>query len=332
MFGPMLNFRAFLRAGVVALAAVSFAPAGALAQSAAKNVQAELVSSRAVIGPGETFTIALRQQIADGWHTYWRNPGDSGEPTKLDWSTPAGFTVAPNEWPAPEIYRLGPITGFVYSGTVLLPISVTAPKTLRPGQPVELKAHATWLVCSEICIPEESEVSLRLETGKTGKDDPDWAGPIAATQAALPKPEGLTAQLQKLPGAEGKYQLTAQGAALTGVRAPMFVPFAGDVVDHAADQTAKVEADKAVFTLTPSPVEGKLGAGPLDGIVLYKASVDGREVSRAIQVEAQLGQPAAAPAAAAGMSGEDIAYIAIAAFIALGFLGVAWKLSSRPKV
>lgn len=327
----MLKLRNIWRAGVLALAAAALPQGAALAQSAAVNVRAELVSSRAAIAPGETFTIALRQEIADGWHTYWRNPGDSGEPTKLDWTIPAGFSIAPNEWPAPEIYHLGPITGFVYSGTVLLPINVTAPKTLRPGQPVDLKAHATWLVCSEICIPEETDVSLRLNTAKAGKDDPQWAGPIAAAQAAVPKPEGLTAQLQKLPGKDGKYQLVAEGAALSGVRAPVFLPFAADVVDHAADQGAKVEADKAVFTLTPSVVEGKLGSGPLDGVMLYKASVDGREVNRAIQIEALPGQPAAAAPAQAGVSGEDMIYIAIAAFIALGFMGLAWKLASRPK-
>jgi DsbC/DsbD-like thiol-disulfide interchange protein len=326
----MLKFRILLRAGVLALACAALAPALARAQSAAVNVRADLVSSRAVIAPGETFTIALRQQIADGWHTYWRNPGDSGEPTKLDWTTPAGFTIAPNEWPAPEVYHLGPITGFIYSGTVLLPMSVTAPKSLRPGQRVDLKAHASWLVCSEICIPEETNVSLRLQTAKAGKDDPNWAVPIAAAEASIPKPEGLTAQLQKLPGKDGKYQLVAEGAALTGVRAPMFLPFAPDVIDHAADQAAKVEADKAVFTLTPSVVEGKLGGGPLNGIVLYKASVEGREVSRAIQIEAQLGQPATAPAQA-GVSGEDMIYIALAGLVALAFLGLAWKLGTRPK-
>ncbi len=136
------------------------------------NVEGELVSSRAVIRPGETFTVALREKIRDGWHTYWRNAGDSGEPTTINWALPAGFKAAPNEWPAPTIERAGPITTYVYKNEVFLPMQITAPANLKPG-PVNLAAKVRWLVCSDICIPEEGDVSLQINAGAVGRGRSD---------------------------------------------------------------------------------------------------------------------------------------------------------------
>src|SRR5262249_22010925 len=81
------------------------------------HVETEFVSSRAAIAPGEHFTIALRQHIIPGWHTYWRNPGDSGEPTQITaWHAPAGFTPGPIQWPAPEAMPFAILVNYVYSG------------------------------------------------------------------------------------------------------------------------------------------------------------------------------------------------------------------------
>ncbi len=86
---------------VVALALVGAAAAFA-APVKTEHVEAELVADRAALVPGGELTVALRLAIAPGWHTYWRNPGDSGLPTTIAWQLPAGITAGPIEWPAPQ--------------------------------------------------------------------------------------------------------------------------------------------------------------------------------------------------------------------------------------
>src|SRR5258705_12747358 len=60
---------------------------------ATDNVKAHLVSEVSAVAPGQSFWVALELNIRDGWHTYWRNPGDSGQATTLKWQLPPGFTA-----------------------------------------------------------------------------------------------------------------------------------------------------------------------------------------------------------------------------------------------
>src|SRR5262249_2085813 len=136
------------------------------------NVQADLQSSRAAIAPGEHFTIVLRERIRDGWHTYWRNPGDSGQPTRLTWHLPTGWRAGGIQWPAPTAMRFATLMSYVYSNEVLLPIDLMAPRNLRAGEHVTLNAEGDWLVCSDICIPEHAALSLTLPVSAQGSDDP----------------------------------------------------------------------------------------------------------------------------------------------------------------
>src|SRR4030095_8718143 len=96
--------RGFRLATVVALllGTALLAGAPAPASAAEPKVRVELLSEVASIAPGETFWLALRQEIAPGWHTYWMNPGDSGEPPRIEWALPSGVTASDFVWPPPE--------------------------------------------------------------------------------------------------------------------------------------------------------------------------------------------------------------------------------------
>ncbi|MBS0332438.1 MAG: thiol:disulfide interchange protein, partial [Proteobacteria bacterium] len=124
-----------------------FAALPVAAQPAAptRHVQAELVADRTGIAPGETIHVALRQQIQKGWHTYWRNSGDSGEATRITWNLPAGWQVGDFTWPAPRQLPVGPLMNYGYEGEVLLPMAVTAPAGAKAGDKVTLKAKASFL-------------------------------------------------------------------------------------------------------------------------------------------------------------------------------------------
>src|SRR3990167_4039788 len=159
---------------------------------------AELVARDATVTPGATTYVALRQKIDKGWHTYWRNSGDSGEATKVVWPLPAGWTAGDIVWPAPQRQPTGPLMNYGYHDEVLLPVPITVPASARPGETVTLKAAASFLVCADICIPEDAVLTITLPVADgLAQPDPKWGAAIARTLADAPAPAGLDAAFAK---------------------------------------------------------------------------------------------------------------------------------------
>ena len=143
------------------------------------HLTAELVPAAQGIAPGQTVQIALRQKIQKGWHTYWRNAGDSGEATRLTWTLPPGWTASDFTWPTPHRLPVGPLTNYGYEDEVLLPVALTAPASATPGTSVTLKGVADFLVCADICVPESATLTLSLPvTATTAPADPAWSAKI----------------------------------------------------------------------------------------------------------------------------------------------------------
>ncbi|WP_414694023.1 protein-disulfide reductase DsbD family protein [Phenylobacterium sp.] len=248
-------------AGVLLALAMAFP---ALAQTGPqRHVTAELVAERQGIAPGQTIHVALRQQIQKGWHTYWRNSGDSGEATAIKWDLPAGWQAGAFTWPEPRRLPVGPLMNYGYEGEVLLPMTLTAPAGARPGDQATLKAQASFLVCAEICVPEDATLSLALPiTATPAPADPKWGGAIEKTLAAAPKPAGLTAVFE--PRAAG-VALAVTGPALKGadLADAYFYPFDSTVIDHARPQAIERGPQGLTLTLAPgySFQAGKTPAG-----------------------------------------------------------------------
>jgi thiol:disulfide interchange protein/DsbC/DsbD-like thiol-disulfide interchange protein len=250
-----------------------------------EQVETELHSSRAAIAPGEQFTIVLRQTLADGWHTYWRNPGDSGEATEITaWHLPPGFTAGEIQWPAPEAIPFDILVNYGYAHEALYPITLTAPASLRPGQTATLSAHVYWLVCSNICIPQEGDVSLSLPVAAQGRDDPTWGPRAAAAVAALPPRFAGEARITR--SAPARLSLALPNAAT--IRNLHFFPYSRDAIKHAEPEHPRVGAQGLSFGLTPG-VANNLGAASLEGVVTYEAQEGGAWVKRAVEVAAQPG-------------------------------------------
>jgi DsbC/DsbD-like thiol-disulfide interchange protein len=217
-------------AALIMLLTATWPLAGHAQTPPSPNVQADLLSARAEITPGEHFTIALRQRIREGWHTYWRNPGDSGLPTRLTWHLPPGWRAGAIQWPPPTAMRFATLMSYVYSGEVLFPIEMTAPRSLRPGEAVTLNAEGDWLVCSDICIPEHATLSLILPIAAQAADDPHWAPRIAQAVASLPAHPDTQVRVTRGDPAV----LSIALADAPAIRDPYFFPNNQDAINHAA--------------------------------------------------------------------------------------------------
>src|SRR5882757_2104614 len=157
---------------------------------ATDNVKARLVSEVSAVGPGQSIWIALELNIRDGWHTYWRNPGDSGQATSLAWSLPPGFTAGSIVWPAPHRFDLPPLANYGYAKHAVHLVQITAPKDLKAGSSIALSAKASWLVCADVCIPEDANLQLTLPaTSGSGTADPAQTALFTTARTELPSAE-----------------------------------------------------------------------------------------------------------------------------------------------
>ncbi|MBR0654441.1 protein-disulfide reductase DsbD family protein [Plastoroseomonas arctica] len=194
-----------------------------------------LVTEVAAIASGVPFRLALRQQLAPGWHTYWRNPGDAGQPPEVTLALPEGATAAPMQFPAPSRIPYGPLVNFGYEGEAIFTIAVTPPAALRPGDTFAIEATATWLVCQEVCIPEEGRFTLTLPVEAAARTAPDAAPVFARADAAAPR-AGPFAMRIGFEGTRGAVELTGPGLSRATVREAFFFPEAPGVIDNAAPQ------------------------------------------------------------------------------------------------
>lgn len=187
--------------------AALLAPAGVVDTG---QVRAELLAHAPQgVAPGATVWLGLRLQHAPKWHTYWKNPGDSGLPTELTWTLPAGVSAGAVDWPTPRKFPLGTLANYGYDGTVLLPVPLTV--TQAPsGATLPITLEATWLACRQECIPEEGRFTLNLPVqGSTAGHAAEFEAALARRPVSAPAGDGsvtpeagfLAVQLDKLPAA-----------------------------------------------------------------------------------------------------------------------------------
>jgi thiol:disulfide interchange protein DsbD len=204
------------------------------------DVTVDLVAERSVVQAGRPFWVGLHFQLEQGWHIYWTNPGDSGEPPRVTWSLPAGFQAGSLQWAIPRRIEDHSLIDYGYLNDVLLPVEITPATGLAAMAEVQLRATVKWLVCREICIPGKADLSLALpvRAGAPGDLSPQ-SSLFATALAALPRP------------APASWKATASlephGLALvavTGKRETVatFFPLERGVIENAAPQKASTLA------------------------------------------------------------------------------------------
>jgi DsbC/DsbD-like thiol-disulfide interchange protein len=140
------------------------------ASAVTQHVDASLIAGGASPARDAPVWIGLKMRHDAGWHTYWKNPGDAGMPTRIELTLPEGWTASGIDWPAPERLQIGPLASYGYAGEVVLPVKLFPPAGWNAKAPVQIAAHAAWLVCKEQCIPETANLALSLPA-RTGAAD-----------------------------------------------------------------------------------------------------------------------------------------------------------------
>ena len=148
----------------------------------------DLLAEQRWIRPGQDFWVGLHFQLEKNWHIYWVNPGDSGEPPKIQWDLPAGFEAGPIQWPTPMRLENPPLTDYGYEDEVLLMVRIRPRSKPQYGQAAKLGLTVKWLVCRDICIPGQARLTLSLPV-REGAPEPDlrWRALFEQTRAHLPK-------------------------------------------------------------------------------------------------------------------------------------------------
>jgi len=301
------------RGRLLALGLVLALIAGAPAARAADVplVRVDLIAETVGIAPGGAVWVGIRQRIAPGWHTYWINPGDSGEALTIEWALPAGFTAEPIVWPHPERIPVGPAMSHGYTGETVLLVRVTAPHDLTPGRDVILRGHAAWLVCEKICIPEEGDVTLTLPVVASPAAPGAGAAEIARARRAVPVASPWAAWVA---ASAERVVLTvaAPGLAADRIADMWFYPAQWGLIEYAAPQEAQVDARGLTLTMARGPLAGAVES-PVDGVLVLKERLEGQIVSQAFAI--QTGRPSALVAAAPRPP------LSVTAAIGLAFLG-----------
>jgi thiol:disulfide interchange protein len=132
------------------------------------KTKVKLLVEPATAKAGDTIDVALHLEMPDGWHTYWRNPGENGMPTSIKWTLPEGITAGAIRWPVPEKVEWLEMFTYAYHHEALLIIPLTLSTDLAPGE-YTLAGKVEWLECEETCIPGEAEVSAKLVVGAETK-------------------------------------------------------------------------------------------------------------------------------------------------------------------
>ena len=204
------------------------------------QVRAELVAHAPDgVQTGKTFWLGLQLQHAREWHTYWRNPGDSGLPTQLEFTLPPGLEVGPVIWPLPKKLSAGTLTNYGFDGDALLAVAVHVTSAYRApiNSQLPVQLHANWLVCRLECIPQEADLALQLPANTS-------FAPHAASFTALFKQQATKLNTrQQAVQFDGDFLLAkVEGlpASWAGQKLSLF-PNEPELLESATDQHALAE-------------------------------------------------------------------------------------------
>lgn len=300
---------------LVLIAAPAFAQSSVVKT---ENVRAELVSEVSEVKAGEPFWAGLHLTMRPKWHTYWKNPGDSGLATEINWKL-AGAKADPITWPAPTFFDIGGVINYGYHDDVVLLTRIT-PAADASGT-LALNADANWLVCEDVCIPEEGKFTLTLPVGAVAKPaDADTRALFDKARRTVPTESPWPARFGLSKSDDPTLEVAAKGLRPETIRDAYFFPAEWGPVANMARQKVSVTANGITIALKKGDAKAAAPQQIAGTLVLTEKTGDG-EQRQAFDVTAKVDPsfvPAAAPLSATG--GEAISLAQALLFALLGGL------------
>lgn len=259
--------RAWLPDTLVALTLLLACASAAGSQgSPPSHAKVDLVAEGSSFEADRVAWIGILFDLEPGWHIYWVNPGDAGDPPRIQWSVPPGFRAGDIRWPVPVRLPIGSLIDYGYDGRVLLAVPLQVPADYEPGAPSTLAADVRYVICREVCIPAKAHVSLSIPSG----------GSAPAKLAA--RPELFRAARERWPkplpaGWEIKASDAGSHVVLsirTGQREDKaaYFPLGQDQIENAAPQVVAPVERGAQLTLQKADPQSK-AASVLKGILVF---------------------------------------------------------------
>jgi len=239
--------RTFAR--TIAALLLTFCGTSSVIAQAAKHAKLSLVSERVSLIPGDSQWIGLRFELEPGWHIYWTNPGDSGEPPKITWHLPSGIQATELQFPAPQRIADHGLTDYGYQGHVLLLSKLTVPAGIA-SKKADIAADVRYLVCREVCVPAKQHLAVAVPLDGKGKESAE-AGIIQTAAADLPKPLPSGVHVSATSKVDNFVVAVASKRSDFGDVSD-FIPFDAQVVENSAKPIIEHGKDMATMTLKKS--------------------------------------------------------------------------------
>ena len=211
-------------------------------KSFASNSSFEIIPEKVSIFNENEIYLIVKFDLEKNWHTYWKNPGDSGEPASFEWDLPEGFEISEAIWPTPELIPYPPLTTFGYTDQLELLFKLSLPEEVKENSVIAVSSK--WLVCADVCIPQEGSVSFDLF--KANQTYPSQIGQLLSKiKQKIPLDNGKTIT-SKIEEDRLVLNLEELGLDITDA---YFFPFRKDVIDYSVNQKLKKNDEEVSLSL-----------------------------------------------------------------------------------
>jgi thiol:disulfide interchange protein DsbD len=280
----MSRLAARLAGLLVLMAAALGLPLSAAAQVTASSPHAEgtILLERSAATPGDMFLGALRLRMAEGWHVYWINPGDSGLPPTAAWTSSPEVTAGAFKFPTPHAIPLATLMNYGYEGELVLPFEVKIAPEAAVGAPLTIGATFDYLICADICIPEAVTLSAQLPIAATLSSDDAASKIIAQTLPGIPV--ALTGQaVVERSGETFRVGVIddSLASAVVSAKSIRFFPYGAELL-HAAPQVVRSGLDGVSVEVKANAMFAKPGENALAGIIGIE-NADGKMLGWEVQ-------------------------------------------------
>lgn len=214
-----------------------------------RHSSASLLIAQTAATPGSRVSLGITFEVENGWHIYWRNPGDSGEPPQMQWRLPAGVAAGTFSWPTPTRLTNPAGTDYGFEGTTVLLTSIQFPATAQPGTTIDVGGDLRWLVCHDICVPQRARLKAPVRIAETASVDSAARQGLQSAAERLPQPMPVSFRPKVTALPEGFRLTIVTGEPVTRAQ---FFPAEPEQIDNEAPQDVTSKPGRLSLTLKKS--------------------------------------------------------------------------------